>query len=561
MTYMKNVLFLTLVILTGCSKSATDAKLPIPPKLIVFISIDQFRYDYLTRFAPFFGADGFNHLIKKGANFVNCEYEHATTKTSVGHSVMMSGAYPRTTGIVANNWYDRDLRRLTYSVEDTLSPVLGLIQKSNRDGRSPRKFNGTNLGDALKHHNGNKSKVFAVSCKDDASILMAGRSANAAYWMNDAEGGFFTSSYYMKAFPEWVETFNREHSFDKWFGAKWDLLLGEKDYPMIDISALRYYDYPKSWSGTLPYQIGISLEKPDADYYNLLIESPFSSEALLDFTERLTVEEELGADEFPDILCISFSANDEIGHCFGPNSREVMDVTIRTDRYLERLFKFMDKAVGDEHILYVLTSDHGVAVMPEELKRLEIESGRVKPPVIEKLVQEAMTKKFGKLDVESSYVGRMANLDFYFNRSALDEKKIDKKAAEDYISQVLTKSMPQIFRVYTAEHLMHGNISQDTVLRLVQNNYHTENSGDLVIILKPNFVWDRNEVGTEHGSPYSYDRHVPLILYGTNWIKPGNFGTPCSPADIAPTLSTIFGIDAPVGFEGKILKEVIRFSK
>ncbi|MBL7961672.1 alkaline phosphatase family protein, partial [bacterium] len=287
---MKKILFLTLaLILNGCSKSATDAKPPVPPKLIVFISIDQFRYDYLTRYASFFSEDGFNHLIKKGANFVHCQYGHAVTKTSVGHAVMMSGALPCTTGIVANHWFDRDLRRLTYSVEDTMSPLLGLEQKSHRDGRSPQKFNGTNLGDVLKQHNGNKSKVFAVSCKDDASILMAGRSANAAYWMNDAEGGFFTSSYYLKTYPEWVAAFNRERSFDKWFGAKWDLLLEEKDYPTIDTSNMRYYDYPKGWSGTLPYQIGISMEKPDADYYNLLLESPFSSEALLDFTERLVV--------------------------------------------------------------------------------------------------------------------------------------------------------------------------------------------------------------------------------------------------------------------------------
>ncbi|MBL7995360.1 alkaline phosphatase family protein [bacterium] len=559
---MYKILFLILaVILSGCSKSRSDGKRPVPPKLIVFISIDQFRYDYLTRFASFFSADGFNHLIKKGANFSNCQYGHAVTKTSVGHAVMMSGANPRTTGIVANSWYDRDLRRLTYAVEDTLAPVLGLTQKSNRDGRSPRKFIGTNLGDVLKQHNGNKSKVFAVSCKDDASILMAGRSANAAYWMNDAEGGFFTSSYYMKTYPEWVTAFNMERSFDKWLGAKWDLLLDEKYYPVIDTAIMRFYDYPKGWSGTLPYPIGISGEKPDSDYYNLLLESPFSSEALLDFTERLVIEEELGADEFPDILCISFSANDEIGHCFGPNSREVMDVTVRTDRYLARLFKFMDKTVGDGNILYVLTSDHGVAEMPEVLKKQGMASWRVHPSVIESLVQDAMTKKFGTLGVAGSYIGRMANLEFYFNRDALAEKKIDKKAASAYISEVLTKSVPEIYRVYTAENLDQGITDRDTVLTLVRNNYYKMNSGDLVIVLKPNFVWDRNEVGAEHGSPYSYDRHVPLILYGTHWIKAGHFETPSSPADIAPTLSIILGIDAPAGFEGRILKEVMQFSE
>ncbi|MBL7959282.1 hypothetical protein JNL27_03495 [bacterium] len=199
--------------------------------------------------------------------------------------------------------------------------------------------------------------------------------------------------------------------------------------------------------------------------------------------------------------------------------------------------------------------------MPEVLVKQGIEAGRVNPLFIEKLVQEAMTKKFGKLGVESSYVGRMANLDFYFNRSALVEKKIDKKGAEDYISEVLTTSVPQLFCVYKAEDLIYGKTSKDSISEFVQNSYHAKNSGDLVIILKPNYVWDRNNVGAEHGSPYSYDRHVPLILYGANWIKPGNFGTACSPADIAPTLSAILGIDAPNSSDGKILKEVIRFSK
>lgn len=559
---MYKALLLTFIFtLSGCSKTGTDGKRLAPPKLIVFISIDQFRYDYLTRFAPFFVTDGFNYLLKEGANLVNCQYDHAVTKTSVGHAVMMSGTQPSVSGIIANHWYDRDLGRLVYSVEDTTAPVLGVLQKSNRDGRSPRKFTGANLGDVLRAHTGNQSKVFGISNKDVPPILMTGQNANAAYWMDESNGGFFTSSYYMKSYPEWVIAFNQECSFDKWFGAKWDLLLDEKNYPTIDTSALSYYDYPKGWSGSLPYVIGMNTVEPDSDYYRLLLESPFSSEALLDFAERLTIEEKLGADEFTDILCISFSANDEIGHSFGPMSREVIDVTLRTDRYLSRLFKFMDKTIGEDNILYVLTSDHGVAAIPEDLKKRGIEAGRVKPSDIEKMVQDAMTEKFGILARESSYVGRMANLDFYFNDRALDEKKIDKKAAEDYISEVLTKSVSQIFRVFKAHELIHDKVSKDKVSEAVQKSYHKKNSGDLMIVLKPNFIWDRNDVGAEHGSPYSYDRHIPLILHGTNWIKPGTFGKPCSPADIVPSLAAILGVANPGSWEGKILKETIRFSE
>ena len=555
----KNVLIILLLILEGCSRSGGDSGKTTPPKLVVFISIDQCRYDYMTRFARYFGKGGFNYLLERGANFVNCQYEHAVTKTSVGHAVMTSGTYPRTSGIIANHWYDRDQRRLVYSSEDTASPVLGTVPRSNRDGRSPKNFTGNNLGDVLRAHTGSQSKVFGVSNKDAPAILMSGRSANAAYWMDDKQGGFFSSSYYMKSYPSWVEQFNHERSYDKWVGAKWELLLPEENYPALDTAVMLHYDYPKGWKGSLPYTVGMDVA--DTTYYRLLLQSPFSSEALLDFAERLTIEEKLGSDEVPDILCISFSANDEIGHSFGPMSREVMDVTLRTDRYLARLFKFMDKIVGEDNILYVLTSDHGVAPIPEGLLKDGIDAGRVKPSVIEKVVQEAMTKKYGKLTTESSYVGRMANLDLYFNRGALDEKKIDKKDAEDYISEVLTKSVPQIFQVFTADDLNHGKVSQDKVSELVQKSYHVRNSGDVVIVLKPNYVWDRNDVGAEHGSPFSYDRHVPLILSGPTWIKTGTFGKPCSPADIAPSVAAILGIDNPAGFDGKILSEAIRFLK
>ena len=564
---MKNRVFLFFLslLVSGCSKTEHEVKRPAPPKLIVFICIDQFRYDYLNRFLPYFAENGFKYLLKNGASFIHCEYGQATTKTSVGHSVMMSGTYPRVSGIVANNWYDRDLQRLTYSVEDTTAPVLDMDQKSNADGRSPRKFNGTNLGSVLKLHTGNKAKVFGVSCKDDASILMAGPSADAAYWRiygaNDSQGGFFTSSYYMKGCPEWVTAFNQERRFDRWVGKKWDLLLDEKNYPAIDSTDMKHYDYPKGWSGTLPYTIGINTEKPDADYYRLLLESPFSSEALLDFAERLTVEEKLGVDDIPDILCISFSANDEIGHSFGPLSREVMDVTVRTDRYLSRLFKFVNKLVGDQNVLYVLTADHGVAPIPDGTRERGIDAGRVKPVDIERLVQESMTRKYGPLTAERSYVGRMANLDFYFNGRALDEKKIDKKDAEDYISQVLTNSFPQVFRIFKAYDLIHGNVSKDKISESVEKSYYERNSGDLVIVLKPDYVWDKNDSGAEHGLPYSYDKHVPLLFCGKNWIKSGTYGRDCSPADIAPTLSAVLGIDNPSGAEGQILKEAIRFLK
>jgi predicted AlkP superfamily pyrophosphatase or phosphodiesterase len=544
-----------ILLLNGCAKNAGDSK--TLPRLVVFISVDQFRFDYLNRFAKFFGKDGFNYLIREGASFVNCQYEHAETLTSTGHAVMMSGLHPKTHGVIANKWYDRGLNKIVKSVEDTNAPVLGMEQKYKDWGCSPIHMIADNLGDRLKLHN-NQSKVFGVSNKPRSAIFMAGRRADAAYWMHESRGGFFTSGYYMKTMPSWVQSFNAERSYDRWAGKEWNLLIPEANYTPLDSAIMSHYDYPKGWSGTFPYIIGKHKDVVDSDYYRLLLESPYSSEVLLDFAKKLTIEEKLGTDDIPDILCISFSANDMIGHSFGPSSREVMDISIRTDRYLTELIQFMNATVGKENVLYVLTSDHGVASIPEDLNKQNVDAGRISPERIIKVADHAMVGKYGRLTREKSYVAQMINLDFYFNDRALEEKKIDKKDAETYISEVLNKAVPQIFQILKSSDLISGKYSQDKVSVLIRNSYNSKNSGDLMIVLKPNYIFDRNEVGAEHGSPFSYDRHVPLIMAGARWIKTGTFGKPCSPADIAPTLAKILGIEKTEGFDGTTLKEGIR---
>jgi predicted AlkP superfamily pyrophosphatase or phosphodiesterase len=546
------LLVMTALAWMGCSKSAQGPQNRNTPKLVVFISIDQFRYDYLTRYRPYFGPDGFNYLIENGADFVDCHYGHATTETAVGHAIMMSGTYPYKSGIVANEWFDREIGRRVYAVEDTSTSILGIGNQSKTDGRSPRNFQGTNLGDQLKLVTGGAAKVFGVSNKDRAAILMAGKLANAAYWMDDREGKVVTSSYYMSEFPQWMNDYNATKPLDKWRDSSWTLLREEKIYPVIPEKYLNNY--------TESYGMGLSFpHKPAAaaDYYKSLIRTPFGSQALLSLAKEVTVKENLGMDGVPDILCISFSPNDYIGHQFGPMSREAMDISLRTDGYIAELIKFIDKRVGLNDVLFVLTADHGSTPIPEEMKDKNIDAGRISIQAVYKIVNGAMTDKYGKLATERSYVDTVLEPSVYFNPRALKEKKIDKNECEDYISAFLLKKTESVFRVYKSSDLALGNVSHDAITGQVEKNFFPARVGDLVIVLKPFHIWSYGK-GTGHGQPYSYDTHVPLILCGQKWIKSGTFGDRCSPADIAPTLAAILEIEYPSGCDGKILKEVIK---
>ncbi len=536
----------------GCSKSAHGPQNRNLPKLVVFISIDQFRYDYLTRFRSYFGPDGFNYLLDNGANFVNCNYEHATTETAVGHSIMMSGTYPYRSGIVANEWYDRALGRRVYAAEDTSANILGIQKQSRVDGRSPRNFQGTNLGDQLKLATNGAAKVFGVSNKDRTAILMAGKLANAAYWIDDKEGKVVTSSYYMSDYPQWMNDYNAARPFDKWRDSSWTLSRDEKIYPAVPEKYLNNYTEAYGMGTAFPHKPASA-----TDYYKSLSRTPFGSIALLNLTKEVAVKENLGADAVPDILCVSFSPNDYIGHQFGPLSREVMDMTLRTDGYISELIKFIDRRVGLNDVIFVLTADHGVAPIPEEMNDKKIAAGRISIQAVYKIINEAMTDKYGKPGTERTYVDTVLEPSIYLNNKALAEKNIDKNEAEDYISALLLKKTESVFRVYKSNDLALGNVSHDAISSHVEKNFYPSRVGDLILVLKPYYIWSYGK-GTGHGQPHSYDTHVPLIVCGKNWIKAGTFANGCSPADIAPTLAAILEIEYPSGCDGKILKEAIK---
>ncbi|HMW33881.1 MAG TPA: alkaline phosphatase family protein [bacterium] len=563
----RNISYLALIGITiflyGCSSKSQRTTPPKPPRLIVFIALDQFRYDYLTRFSTHFGANGFNYLLNGGASFANCLYEQATTHTSVGHATMMSGTLPYRHGIIANYWWSRELHRYIYAPEDTLAPILGIEKQKATDGRSPRNFSGINFADALREKTNGRAKVFSVSNKDRSAVLMGGKNPNGAYWMVKNRGGFYTSAYYMNDYPVWVKEYNAQKPADKYFGMSWEMLLDKEKYPTMKPEILRLLDLPSSGFGhSFPHPLkGLTSDRPDTMYYKELIHTPFASEMVLDFAKAIVQNEALGSDEITDILCISLSANDEIGHSFGPSSPEVMDITVQTDRLLARFFKYINTAVKEEDVLYVLTSDHGVPFFPEEMADRGVTAARVHPRKLAAVADSIMALKYGKLPLGKQYVDRIAYPDLYFDGRVLAEKKIDKEEASDYISAVFEQSLPIIYRAYSGTRLKRGLVPSDPISEAVRKSFHSRLSGDVVIVLKPFHVWDSNGLGTEHSLPYAYDAQVPLIFKGKRWIKSGLYKDEVAPTDIVPVLSVITGCEDPGGRDGQVPDQLLKFSK
>jgi predicted AlkP superfamily pyrophosphatase or phosphodiesterase len=341
------------------------------PKLVLIVVIDQFRYDYLERFRPYFVARGFN-LLLGGASFVDCRYDYATTATCPGHATLLTGAYPNVHGIIANQWYDNRLGRQVYCAED---PDTKLVGGTVGPGFSPRNLLGSTLGDELRLATGFRSKVVAISLKDRASIIPGGHTANAAYWYDVGTGHFVTSTYYMAALPSWAAAFNEQVPARTYCGKVWQAL---PETPEAGGAVL------KRFSPTTQETC------PGKQFLTWLDATPFMTQMELNFALEAIKRERLGQGAATDLLTVSLSENDYIGHAFGPYSPQVADMTLQTDRYLADFFKALDRLVGLEHVWIALSSDHGAAPGPAFTVAHRLGGPNAEPPAIRQAVEQAL---------------------------------------------------------------------------------------------------------------------------------------------------------------------------
>lgn len=493
------------------------------PKLIVVVMADQFRFDYLTRFRDQYQG-GLARLMRSGAVFTNAYHEHFPTVTAVGHATILSGATPSLSGIIGNDWYDRTSGRQVSSVSDDTVKMLGGSSRSSSGGAaSPRRLLVSTLGDELKMA-GRASKVIGVALKDRSAILPAGHMADGAYWFDPSSGNFVSSTYYFERLPAWVEDFNRSRLADKYLGAQWTPVGGGALFKK------------------LPAEVG-------PPYYNAVESSPYGNELVEAFAEAALRSEQLGRRNATDVLAIGFSSNDTVGHAFGPDSPEVRDISIQTDRVLDRLFAFLDKEVGMRHVVIVFSSDHGVAPVPEVNQSRRMPGGRLSSAAIASAIQKRLEEAYGG---GSWIVGRSGSSQ-YLNQALIAEKKLPPGEVEEAAADAVRR-LPHVFRVYTRTQLARRGAGGDFVDRRVLNGFHHQRSPDVIMIQEPYYLFEGR--GTSHGTPFQYDAHVPVIFLGQGF-RGGRYQQAIAVNDVAPTLAALLDVARPSGSTGRVLVEAL----
>ncbi len=514
-------------------------------RLVVGIVIDQFRYDYLTRFEDQFVEGGFRRFLTQGANFTDNNYLHTPTYTAPGHATFMSGTTPALNGIIGNEWFDRETGRVTTSVSDGSVKQLG--GKDGATGASPRRLIGSTLGDEMKLASRGKAKVIGVSLKDRSAILPAGKRPDGAYWFDGSTGNFVSSTYYFADLPEWVKRFNREQHPNRYFDKVWERLLPEAAYARSEPDDSAYEGTPAG--RVFPHVLKGEDKEPGARFYGDFQASPFANDHLANLAKAAIENEGLGTDETADLLTISFSSNDLVGHEFGPYSQEVQDITLRTDRTLADLFTYIDQRIGLEHVVFALTADHGVAPVPEQVTAKGY-GGRLDGAAINNAIEKALDERFG----EEKWVLNSGNGNIYFDLAAVERRKVAIEEVEK-VGAATALSIKGIAACYTRSQIIFGSLPETRLAKSVALGFHPQRNGNLVIITDPFYLASRAP-GTSHGTPYSYDTHVPLLLLGPG-VRAGRYYQPSSPADIAPTLAAILRVDLPSNRLGRILGEAL----
>jgi predicted AlkP superfamily pyrophosphatase or phosphodiesterase len=484
------------------------AQKPQPPKLVVAIVIDQFRYDYLTRFHSEY-TGGFKRFFEHGAVFTNAHFEHVPTVTAVGHSTFLSGATPAMSGIIGNEWWDRATKKRVTSVSDGDTKLLG----ADGEGSSPNRMLQSTVGDEMKM-SGKGGKVVGVSIKDRAAILPSGHMADGAYWFDGKTGNFVSSTFYFPALPEWVAQFNASRPADKYVG--------------------------KTWMGKT------MAAKPDAKFYAGLDSTPYGNELILQFAEKAMVAEKLGTGPKMDLLTVSFSANDYVGHALGAESDESHDMALRVDKLVGELIRAAEAQAGVGRVLVVLTADHGVAPVPENNQKRKMPGGRFDEKAELDAVEKALTARFGAKD---KWVGYSSEGSLFFTDPSIKDVAEVERVAADAI-----RALPHVFRVYTRTQLMNGAILEDPVGVRMRNGFNAARSGNAIVILDP--YWISGRSGTTHGAPFDYDTHVPVLFLGPQ-IRAGRYNANITVNDIAPTLATMLDVETPSGSVGRVLDEML----
>ncbi len=528
----------------NASKQSTANK----PKLVVGIVVDQMRWDYVNRFKPFFkSSSGFIRFINEGATVDNTMIPYVPTVTACGHACVYTGSVPALHGIAGNEWYDNVKQKKIYCVEDANVQTLG--SSNNAAGQmSPVNVWTTTLGDEFKLASNFRSKVFGISLKDRGAIIPAGHSANGAFWYDSKTGNFISSTFYGKTLPSWVSNYNNLHRPDSLYNLDWNLSLPASVYEAnCDKDENTYESTPFGKEANhFPYALKSFIGKD----YGKISTTPHGNSLVEELAKQAISNEAMGADDITDLLAISFSSPDYIGHSFGPDSWETMDGYIKLDEILADFFTYLDKQVGKDNYTVFLTADHAVANIPAFNKKHQIPGGLSSEAAMRNEIGTMLTAK----GLTANLISFIGEGNIYFNHPLMDSLKISQDKLVDLVTSFLEKK-PDILQVIETRHAASAALPASLRERIV-NGYSPQRSGDLVVINKSGYV-DGFVTGTSHGTIYSYDAHIPLLFFGKG-IKKTSVHRETYMTDIAPTISTLLGIQMPSGSIGKPILEVFK---
>ncbi len=537
------VFFLSLFLI---SSFAQTSKTVSKPKLVVGIVVDQMRYDYIYRFWDKFGNDGFKKLVNEGFFCKNTNYNYVPTYTGPGHASIYTGTTPAVHGIIANDWYDKSSGKNMYCVQDDKVASVGTTAAEGK--RSPVNLLTTTITDELRISSNMKSKVIGIALKDRSAILPAGHTANAAYWYDGSIGSFITSTYYMKELPLWVQEFNKKELAKKYLSEPWTTVLPLEQYTESLPDDNKYETIGKGeMKPVFPHNLP-ELMKLNGGL-NIIRATPFGNTLTKDFAIQTMKSENMGKSAATDFLTVSFSSPDYIGHAYGPNSVEQEDDYIRLDKELAELLKAIELQVGKGNALVFLTADHAAPEVPAYLTDLKIPSGYVKENKMVDSLKKYLTKTYG-----DSLVLSFSNQQLFLDHKAIDSKKYILQQIQEDVALFLQR-FPEVSEVLTATTLNNNQFTEGSRY-LMQKGYNAKRSGDVLVNYLPAYI-DYMPTGTTHGSPYSYDTHVPLLFYGWN-IKQGNSTEQIYITDLAATLAMMLNIQFPNCCTGKPISFLVK---
>ncbi len=511
------------------------------PRLVVGIVVDQMRMDYIYRFQDRFGNDGFRRLMSEGYTFDNAHYNYVPTSTGPGHTSVYTGTTPANHGVIGNSWYDKENDAWVYCAGDQNYNTVGA---DDDDGKmSPHRMLTTTFTDQLRLASP-ESKVIGISIKDRGAIFPAGH-LGKAYWYDGSTGDFITSDYYHQELPKWVERFNNRKLPVKYMRQTWKTL-----EPLST--------YEASGPDESPYEIGLlgkttfpyDLSKSESNSFGLVPSTPFGNDLLTELALTAINEEELGQDdERIDVLAISFSSTDYIGHNFGPRSVEVEDTYLRLDLNIATLLKELDEKVGKGNYTVFLTADHGVADVPKYLMDQSVPAGYLRE---DPGVKEYLSEILG----DGEWVKNISSGQIFLNHELFETTGKSISETREKIAAFLLEK-EGIGYAYTANDLITSSFDEKGIKGQFVRGFNLKRSGDVLFGLEAGWLASSRDQGSSHGSPFNYDTHVPVIFFGKN-IRQGRSANYRTVTDIAPTISAILSITIPNGATGNALEEVIQ---